>query len=413
MRLIKNIRRRLGTASARGVLVTTLITYLGMALSLASAPLLAHALGADGRGVVAGSFALVQTLAWVGFLSLPRVLARDSVNDCTVPRGSTLILTGLGVVNAVAVLFLADVLSNGDARIALGMRVAALVLVFNGVAQVGIEYTLARGMMGMFNASRVGYTILPSLAIILLALTEHLTIASAFIATLSGQVVTVLVGLILLTRTIPDRSRTAIPWRSSIQLWSTSAIDSASGQLGQILLAAVSTASQVGIYSIAIMLGSAAAAISQAAMQMSYSHFIRQAKNAQSQSARTMRLTTWLGILSTLVVGAALLFIVHLWGTALFGPTFAGLELVTAAALVSQISTDQWNLRVLHDTAHAQVARLIAASCTGASVTIMTAVVLGANSALNATSMALALAGGTITKLSLRALIVHRLGRNI
>ncbi|WP_133241804.1 oligosaccharide flippase family protein [Microbacterium sp. Gd 4-13] len=399
--------RALKSPSGRGVAATAVVTYAGMGLSLLSAPILAQAIGADGRGVVAGSFALIQTLSWVGFFSLPRVLGRDSASGLSLSRAGLVWLTVLGAANTIAVLLLADVLSNGDDRIALGMRVAAIVLLFNGVGQVGVEQSLAKGRIGLFNLSRLGYTVLPSLTIVALAVTGNLNTTSAYLATLSGQLVTTVVGVALSVALTPRLSRAVTPWREALHLWSANAMDSVSGQLGQVLLAALSTASQVGVFSIAVMLGSAAGALAQALTQVGYAKFLRHAGDGSTSSPGMLRGLSLLGISSTIVVGSALTVFVYLYGTLLFGDTFAGLALVTAAALVSQVFTDQWNLRVLHDVAHRNVAQLVAASGTGAVVTAGSSIILGLSNSLNATSMAIALAAGAATKIAVRILL-HR-----
>src|SRR5690606_14433959 len=51
----------------RPLMATPLVTYAGLSLSLLSTPMLTQAVGADGRGVIAGSFVMLQIMTWVAF----------------------------------------------------------------------------------------------------------------------------------------------------------------------------------------------------------------------------------------------------------------------------------------------------------------------------------------------------------
>ncbi|MDT0117735.1 hypothetical protein Q9R20_12115 [Microbacterium sp. PRF11] len=311
--------------------------------------------------------------------------------------------------NTLIVLVLADALSNGDSRIALGMRLAAVVLCLNGVGQLGVELALANGHITLFNLSRLGYTVLPSLIILGLGASGTLTTVTAYCATLAGQVATVVVGVVITLVLGTKGSAAPTPWRDSLHLWSASAVDSVAGQLGQLVLAALSTASQVGIYSIAVMLGAVAGGLAQALTQVSYSRFLAQARSEVVTSAKSLVRLTIIGVASTLIVGVLLIAFVKLFGTVLFGPTFDGLALVTAAAMFSQILSDQWNLRVMFDTANRQVSQLIIASAAGAVTTGVLTVILVLTESLAAPTMALALAGGAASKIGARALISRKL----
>lgn len=405
--LLARLLARARNPAARDVMLTTFVTYSGMALSIGSSPIVAHAIGADGRGAIAGSFAMVQTLSWAGFLSLPRVLARDATDDVSLSRSGIAVLTILGFINMAIILVMADTLSNGDERIALGMRIASFLLPLSGISQVGIELCLARGRIILFNLPRLGYAVAPSLTIIILALVGALDLRSAYLATLGGQFITLAVGIALGIGAIRSPVSRRVPWKQAGHLWAGNALDSVSSQLGQVLLAALSTASQVGIYSIAVMLASASGALAQAIMQSSYSRFIRQATVAPRSDSPELREASWIGITSTMFVGVLVVIGVHFWGATLFGDTFTGLAFVAAFTLIAQVLSDQWQLRVMHDTAHREVGAIAASSLVGALVLAVIATILGATGSLNAASMAVAVASGTATKIASRLFLKH------
>lgn len=334
-----------------------------MGLSLVSAPLLARTLGPDGRGVLAGAFVSTQILSWVAFLGLPRGLAIQQKKHSTISGVGVILVALLGPASAILAIFTADLISNGDERIAIGIRIGALVLILSGVSQIGIELVLVQGRLWPFNFVRIATLVLPSLAYIVAFLTGTLTLEVAFSITFLGNVLSTVIGCAYAIPAIHRARREPVPWNFSLRLWFTAAFDSVGGRLDQLLLTALSPAAVLGMYAVAVTCASASGGLTQALNHVTYSRFAKSETTVNAHAL--MRQRTVYGAILSMVVAIPVLLVVVFFGEALFGNGYHNLPFVTAILVVSQFLNDQWQLRVYMDSAAEDPRALAIASALG------------------------------------------------
>lgn len=385
--LLRRLRALATSQHARHTALNSFVTYLGMGLSLLSAPILAQTLGADGRGVLAGAFVAIQLMSWVAFLGLPNGLAlqiakRDEISFWGVA------LTGLiGLIAAAGTFFLAPVLSNGDPRIELGIRAASILLAFTGVCNIGDQIALLSGRLYVYNAMRAATLVLPSIVIIVLFLAGHLTLPLAYLATVGGQSITVLIGCIVAVSALRRRNRAPIPWGFSLRIWISTVFDSVGGRGDQLALTMLAPVSVVGVYAIAVTCANAASGVSVGLAQASASRFVKAAAGGGSTPLKKLIVAA---ATLTLLAGSAILLVVTLFGVKIFGDDFAALPPIVAVLVIAAVAQDVWKLRAAHATAHERAGSLAVASCVGLVTMIAVIVMFEVLGALSGVTMALA-----------------------
>ncbi|WP_447643560.1 oligosaccharide flippase family protein [Nocardioides zeae] len=372
---------------ARHAALNAAVTYAGMGSSVLSAPVLAHTLGADGRGVLAGTFVVLQVAGWIAFLGLPSALSLQVSKRQELAAWGVVAtgLIGLGVAAVVAMA--APTLANGDERIALGMRVVAVLLVFTGLGNIGDQVALLRGAVVVYNVMRAATLVLPSVAILVLAALGHLTVLSAFVATLAGQSITVLLGCAYALRNLRGLKRARVPWSLSLKLWITTVFDSVGGRGDQVALTMLSSAPVVGVYAIAVTCATAASGVANGLAQASFAQFVR--SDGAEDELPIRRLMAMVAV-STAVVGSAILAVVALFGDRIFGDDFSGLPPVVAVLLVAGVLQDMWRVRAVRESVREQAGSLAVASAVGLVAMIALIAVLAARDSVNAVSMAMA-----------------------
>jgi O-antigen/teichoic acid export membrane protein len=363
---------------ARHIAFNASVSYLGLGLSLLSAPILAQTLGADGRGVIAGSLVVVQVVGWIAFLGLPRGIALQIEKRREIAMPAVVLVGALGMLSALLVFLAAPVLSNDDDRIEMGMRIASGVLVLAGLSSIGDQTALLRGRLWIYNSIRGCTLILPSCGIIVLSSAGQLTLETAFIVSVAGQVGSVAIGALYALSSLRWLSRAAIPWRFSLQYWTASVFDSVGGRADQLILTAISTPAAVGLYAVAVTCSGAASGLAQALNQTIYARLVRDSKNGQTTSLNRI---SYIGVGATLFIGALIMLVVWLFWRQLFGPTFDGLVPVLGVLIVASVLSDQWRLRVYFDSARENGAALAVSSIVGL-VTMIIAVTLFAAAGL-------------------------------
>jgi O-antigen/teichoic acid export membrane protein len=393
--------------SFASVFQTASITYAGMGLSLVSAPILARTLGPDGRGVLAGAFVATQVLSWVAFFGLPRGLSLQEHKRESVSAWGVIIVGLLGPLSAVAAILSADLLSNGDDRIALGMRIGATILVFTGLSQLGFELVLIKGQFWRFNLVRIANVVLPSAGYIVAFLIGRLTLEVAFSITFLANALATVLGCVYAVSAIRLAKSTRVPWNFSLRYWTTSAFDSVGGRLDQLLLSALSPAAVLGSYAVAVTCAAASGGVTQALNHVTYSRFVNIAGSSQA-NAQLLRRRTIVGGVLSLAVAVPVLIIVVVFGSMLFGPGYEDLATVTAILIVSQFLNDQWQLRIYLDSASEDARALTLSSGLGLLALAVSAALFSVNGTLTGAHMAICVVIFGVVRLSLRALLRGR-----
>ena len=342
MKIVNPIRR------GSNLTITALVTYLGIGLSLVSAPIVVNQIGADGKGLIAGSFVAVQLLSWTAFLGLPRGLSMQMSSKFRPRISAFVILILLGLAASLLTLCSAGGISNGDAYLKHLIILASLVLPLAGLSQLANDYLLSSGKIAQWNIVRSFNLIIPAVTIIFFASLGILDVWNTFLVTLSCQGVASVISIILLSRGLHSKTAEKIPWKFSLHFWFASLTDAVSGRIDLLILTAISFPSVVGVYSIAVTCASAAGAATQALNDSSF-HKIVQAKSTNSHEL--VKRKAILGLSISLVVGFAVFAAVSIFAVPVFGVDFSSLPEITAFLIIYQAISDQWRLQTYQHSA--------------------------------------------------------------
>lgn len=388
-------------AAPSGFMGTAFVTYAGMGLSLLSAPIVARTIGAEGRGLLAAAFVSIQLLSWTAFLGLPRTLAVAATRRTIVSRSGIWTTTLLGVVSTILALSTADVVANGNHQLALLIRIAAPQLLFAGLAHLGMEYTLSKGRFVLWNILRSSNLILPSAAVLVAFAFGFLSLQFVYAATLFGQVLTIILGSLICIPLLRRSGPVKIPWKFTLQFWSTSALDAVGGRIDQLLLAALAAPHILGVYAVAVTCASAAAGATQALNDITFSRFLSTGQRSDSSVLRSRSLV---GLAASLISGVVVVVLLSLLAVPLFGTDFEGLPVVCAILIIYQGITDQWNLRTYLDSASLNGQGLAASSAIGLIALVGGLAIFLQFESLNGSVMAMFMVAMALLRLSSRAI---------
>lgn len=387
---------RLDFAHVNKIAATALVTYVGFGTSLISAPLLAHALGPSGRGSLAAAFAAVQVVSWIGYLGLPRGLSVQDNSYGSSSAFGVIIIGSLSLFTAVACFFLAPELSNGDEWTTNAIRIASATLLFAGVYQLGVEFTLIQGRIAALNVIRAFTMILPSIGYILLFIFGALTLQNAFLVTLAGQLGASLAGLIASIPLLRRLDRSQVSWSFSLRLWSSTVSEGIATRVDQMILAIVAPPAALGVYAIAATGAAASGGLTQAMNSVAYG---RIAIDASDHKA-IMRSRTILGIVSSLITSTFVLILVGEFNTQLLGPGFETVSAPLAILCFAQLLNDQWQLRVFMQSATRDSSWLLGPSIAGLIVMALAATLFVSLGDLNPVTMAMCVALNSLSRLT-------------
>lgn len=383
----------------RPVLQLAGVTYIGLGLSVLSAPMLATALGAGGRGQLAAAFAVIHVLSLVAFVGLPRGIAVQDHRDEAASRSAIVLVGAVGLLSASACFLAADVLAGGDAWVAGAIRLSSVVLALAGLYQIGVERLLVGSRLGVYNLTRACNVVLPSLGYIVAFLAGALTLELAFAITLAGQVLASLVGVAASIGAIRRSGRRPAPWRFSLSMWSSTVVDGVAWRLDQVLLAMLAAPATLGVYAVASTLASASGGLTQAINAVLYGRFA-----ATDDAALQMHRSRVLSLVSSALASAALITAIALWQEALLGPTFDGLLAPLVLLCAAQALNDQWQLQVYRQAASQAHAGITAPSWIGLAAFAAAAAAFALTGSLDATTTALAVLTGAVTRVGVRLL---------
>lgn len=401
---VEKLRLTLRAPKIRGTLMSAALTYFGFGLSILSAPMLAQALTADGRGRLAAIFVPVQLLAWLGFLGVPRGLSMEAAKIRQVAMKSFVILAGLGIVAFLLSFSIASLFAGGDPDVVHLLRIASLSLVLNGVTGLALDYTLSQGQLVRWNLIRLCSLVLPSVAIIVLFLCDELTLHSAFWAQFAGGLMGVLLGACFVIPTI-SRNGAEIPWKFSLSFWSASAFDSIGAKLDQLLLAVLATHSDLGVYAVAITCAAAGGALTQAVADVTFSEFVR---DQGSGGNETMRRRSRETVIISTATSVILVGAVSMFSEPLFGPTFGNLGTLVGILCIYQTLSDQWRLRAYFDSSRLNAKILGISSALAVCVMFVAAFSWHLAFELDGIAMASAMVLMSIVRLAIRRVLITR-----
>ena len=401
-------RARRMVQRGRPVLALAGVTYAGLALSVISAPMLAMALGASGRGQLAAAFAVIQVLGFVAFVGLPRGIAVQDHHESSASRAAVVLVGAVGILSASACFLAADQLAGGVPWVADAIRISAVVLALAGVYQIGVEHLLLTSRLSIYNLSRICNVVLPSVGYIAAFLAGALTLELAFAISLTGQLLSSTVGVVSSLGVVARSTSKRPPWRFSLSMWSSTVVDGVAWRMDQVILAMFASSATLGVYAVASTIASASGGLTQALNTVLYGRFAATAHDG----ADHIRRSRVIAFASSVLASTAMVAAMGVWHEALLGPTFDGVMAPLVLLCIAQALNDQWQLQVYRQAAAQTSAGLTAPSWVGLAAFGLVATAFSAAGQLDAVTMALAVLSGAVVRIALRLLAHARAGRS-
>ncbi len=320
----------------------TLSSFVVPAGGVLTAPILAQALGATGRGELAAALAPAALILPVATLGLPdamtSLLARHPRLTRRALAWATLVTTGLGALCLIGALFALPFLSAGNSDLAhlivfsTAMTIPALVVgPFRGAA-------VGRQMWGFVAVERVVNAFLRIIVFGVLWMLGDLTVFLALLVSCVTPLVAALVYWRLLTR--PPQDDTEEPFSGGTlrplvsfgaKIWFGAVAEMLLGRIGQVLMTPLSSSQDLGLYIVASTISDVLLVVAIAIQGALYG--LNSKSNDASRVTATARLTLIVGFVPGLLIAGSLPW----WISPVFGAEFVGAVVPTIMLLVSAL----------------------------------------------------------------------------
>ena len=326
----------------RAVLLVTVSSFLVPAAGVLTQPILARALGVEGRGELALALAAPGLALAVATLGLPEALVYYVAKHPSITRPAlllaSLVAVGLGVVCLVATYLATPFLSASDpdlgSLIMLGMALtipSLIVGAFRGAAS-------GRQMWGAVAAERLVNTSLRVICLVLLLIAGELTVLTAVLVSCLSPMVAGVVYFRLLRRPPTDSTEPALD-RGMPRLllsyggrvWFGAVASMLLARVGYLLMAPLSTVEDLGLYSVASTISDLPLIVALAIAGAL--HGVNSKFNDSTQVTTTARVSVLLGFVGCAALGGTL----PLWIRPLFGEEFGAAIVPTLMLLVSAL----------------------------------------------------------------------------
>ena len=265
---VGDVAARPGVRRARGrlsgvVAQLTVANALAAATGFITGPLLARALGASGRGNLQAIIVPLSVAPFVLSLGITafvyRTLPRGRPVEEVIPSlGAPLLL--LGLIAAAAGVPVADALVGGREPmrtfLIIGFVLTPVVLLIMLLSSSLAALERWRAVVAM---SVIPFAV-PFVAIVGLAATGRLTVATAATATMLGSLLGIVPGLPLLISIRRPVFRLSLAWESvvfGLKSWLGGLAQLANGRLDQVLMIALVPPRQLGLYAVATTISGA------------------------------------------------------------------------------------------------------------------------------------------------------------
>ena len=305
-----------------------LIGRLGASgLALVSAPIVARAIGPEGRGETAAAIALFALIPIVVGLGLPlemrRVVAIDN-SLASVRQARRLVLFSAILALPAALICWASIFQSFsyEARLAASIGVALTPITLSWICDTSVLVAVRdyRGIAILQLLQPATYLLM----VVALWATETAATASVIGAYIASNAVSFVFGLI---RVRPgktgDARRAHALAKGSISFAGGSLAEAASNRLDQVLSLPLLGATQAGLYSVAVTVGFAPLAIAQALGAAAFTSIARsEGRRRQRMINESIRQVASVSLISSLALWLAGPIIV----TILFGEAFAGAD---------------------------------------------------------------------------------------
>lgn len=330
-----------GPGFRRAMLLMTGSSLLVPLVGLATAPILAQALGVAGRGEVAAAIAPNLLLVVVATLGLPEAmtyhLARRPSATRRVLLWSSLLTSAVGAVGLVVVFLAADFLSAGDAEL------SDLILLATVLAIPSLGVNLLRGaatgrqMWSAVALERAISSLLRFGALACLAVFGQLDVLSAVLVSTIAPIIAACVywRLLLPARQTEDEDLTRGGFKQIMtfgsQVWLGSITAMLLGRLSQLLVTPLSDINQLGLLVVAITISDVPFIVATAVRDTIFG--VDSKDNDAIRLSATSRMATLVGFAGSAVIGVTVPF----WIVPLFGDGFDGATLPTVLLLIAAV----------------------------------------------------------------------------
>jgi O-antigen/teichoic acid export membrane protein len=326
----------------RAVLLVTASSFLVPAAGVLTQPILARALGVEGRGELALALAAPGLALAVATIGLPEALVYYVAKHPRITRSAlllaSLITVGLGVVCLVATYLATPFLSASDpdlgSLIMLGMALtipSLVVGVFRGAAS-------GRQMWGAVAAERLINTSLRVIGLVLLLIAGELTVLTAVLVSCLSPIVAGAVYFRLLkspptdsTEPALDRGLPRLLLFYGGRVWLGAVASMLLARVGSLLMAPLSTVEDLGLYSVATTISDLPLIIASAIAGAL--HGVNSKFKNSTQVTTAARVTLLVGFAGCAVLGSTL----PLWIRPLFGEEFGAAIVPTLLLLLSAL----------------------------------------------------------------------------
>ncbi len=317
-------------------------------LSLLTGPMLARALDADGRGDLAAVLVATQLFGWVATFGIPAATAYYATSmdrrELNMSAWFFSLVVGLPVV-AVIWPFVPRYLNDHDPATVLWFRLFLLAALTVLPQYACLNYVNGRGGNVRFNALRHLALLSNSLVVIVLFLTDRLTLISAlqasFFCNLAAAVIT-----FTFAGGWPSRGFSWAALRIQLDYGWRVALGSVAqmtvGRLDQIIMVGIVAPEELGLYVIAVTAAGVSGALA-VGMGLAVFPHIRDAPDHAARRATLRRGVRWMALSSTgmaAVIGLSAGFVIPL----LFGEGFRGSLKPLYVLLPGQVCFDLANV---------------------------------------------------------------------
>ena len=283
----------------------TSVHVVALVAAVIAGPITARTLGADGRGELAAIISVLTIAPILLDLGLGQWLARERARGASRSDllGAALpIAIGCSLVAVALAVPMSELVGQGRPVVTTFVLIGLLLMPVSVALHVLLGLAIGESRWRLYSATRLVASVLPMIAIVMLALGGRLTVASAAAAYLIAGL---LGGLLLLQRLRGvrrlsfDRRRARAAAGFGAKGWLSQVAGTANNRLDQALMAGLVSSRQLGLYAVAVTVASITHGL---ILAVSAALFPRVAEGDREIAARSCRVT----ICSVLVVSAVL-----------------------------------------------------------------------------------------------------------
>jgi O-antigen/teichoic acid export membrane protein len=313
-------RKEAAMSSVTGVVV--------FSLSLLTAPILARALGPDGRGDLAAVLMPAIVLAWILSLGVPSAAAYfvDEIPERQLLSSVTLLGLAVGGPVCAGLWFLLPAFLDGHSPTTLvWARIALVAAPFSMGLQSALEILRRRGAGASWNRWRSAPVILSATGIVALAVFDRLTLQTALAAYFVGNTIPL---PLLVARLVRGEGggpswgalRLMLPYasKSAVVVGATAL----TVRLDQVVLAAMVPSGQLGIYAVAVTASAASGPLTSGLSLALFGH--QRSERSSSRASARYRRTIVLTLLLSSTTACAVALAAPLLLPLVFGQEFSG-----------------------------------------------------------------------------------------